>query len=221
MECKPVSAAVVSNPHGGGAEPGVSAQEEEAMAAAEQLPPSNPEPVLISRYPNRRLYDRSQARYVTLPEIAELVRQGRTVTVRDSKTNEDLTRLILTQIILEHYPERMELFPVSVLHSMIQANDTALNFLREYLQQSLTYLELLRQPAAVNPMLLPLHWMQSFLPHPTPGTAAPTAGADAATLLQRLGELERRLDEFQVRAGKSEPTKAWKEKTARKTSEPS
>src|SRR6516225_3080619 len=120
------------------------------MTTAERPTEPDPEPVLITRYPNRRLYDRSRARYVTLPEIAELVRAGRTVTVRDSKTGEDLTRLILTQIILEQYPERMELFPVSVLSSIIHANEAALGFLREYIGQSLTYLELLQRPATVN-----------------------------------------------------------------------
>jgi polyhydroxyalkanoate synthesis repressor PhaR len=190
------------------------------MAKAEEPAQSSPEPVLITRYPNRRLYDRSQARYVTLPEIAELVRKGGTVTVRDSKTGEDLTRSILTQIILEHYPERMELFPVSVLNSIIQANDTALHFLREYLQQSLTYLDLLQRPAAVNPLLLPLQWMRSFLPNTAPAPAAPAAEPDSAALLRRIGELERRLDEFQVGRGKSAPTTPAKEKTAHKTAEP-
>jgi polyhydroxyalkanoate synthesis repressor PhaR len=166
-----------------------------------------PDPVPITRYPNRRLYDRGRGRYVTLPEIAELVRKGGTVTVRDSKTGEDLTRSILTQIILEHHPERMELFPVSVLNAIIQANDASLRFLREYLQQSLTYLELLRQPAAVNPLLLPIHWMRPFLPNPTPppGPAPPAADAEATALLRRIAELERRLDELQGGAGTSEP----------------
>ncbi len=185
------------------------------MTKAEESAESNLEPVLITRYPNRRLYDRSQARYVTLPEIAELVRKGRTVVVRDSKTGEDLTRPILTQIILEQYPERMELFPVSVLNSIIQANGTALRFLREYLQQSLTYLELLQQPAAVNPLLMPLHWMKAFLPNSPAGPPAPATEPepDAATLLRRIAELERRLDELQT-------TPAKKQK-GQKPSEPS
>jgi polyhydroxyalkanoate synthesis repressor PhaR len=174
------------------------------MTTAERPTEPDPEPVLITRYPNRRLYDRSQARYVTLPEIAELVRQGRTVTVRDSKTGEDLTRSILTQIILEHHPERMDLFPVSVLNSIIRANDTALGFLREYLERSRTYLEMLQRPAAVNPLLLPMQWMSAFLPGPAPAPDAPPA--DAAALLRRIAELERRLDDLQSGAGKPEPT---------------
>jgi polyhydroxyalkanoate synthesis repressor PhaR len=180
------------------------------MTTPEQPTEHTSEPVLITRYPNRRLYNRSQARYVTLPEVAELVRNGRTVTVRDSKTGEDLTRAILTQIILEHHPERMDLFPVSVLNSIIQANDTALGFLRDYLQRSLTYLELLQRPATVNPLLLPMQWMSAFLPNPAPAPApgqAPT-NADAAALLCRIAELERRLDDLQGGARESEPTAA-------------
>jgi polyhydroxyalkanoate synthesis repressor PhaR len=190
--------------------------------SVEPSPASSADPVLITRYPNRRLYDRSQARYVTLPEIAEMVRKGAIVTVRDSKTGEDLTRAILTQIILEHYPERMELFPVSVLSSIINANETAHRFLRDYLQQSLSYLEMIQQPAAVNPLLLPLHWMRSFLPNPAagpgaqvvpqapvppaappappapPAPAMPPAEVHTAALLRRIGELERRLDAVQT-----------------------
>jgi polyhydroxyalkanoate synthesis repressor PhaR len=196
------------------------------MARADQpvVHGTETEPVLITRYPNRRLYDRSQGRYVTLPEIAELVRKGRTVMVRDSKSGEDLTRSILTQIILEHYPERMELFPVSVLNSMITANDTTLGFLRQYLQQSLTYLEVLERPAAVNPLLLPMQWMRAFLPSPTSlpdAPSAPAADAEATTFLRRIADLERRLDELQGEAGKAKPAAAPAAKRRRKTSEPS
>jgi polyhydroxyalkanoate synthesis repressor PhaR len=194
------------------------------MARVEPPAGQAAEPVPITRYPNRRLYDVSQARYITLPEIAELVRQGRTVTVRDSKTGEDLTRSILTQIILEQHPERMELFPVGVLNSIIQANDSALRFLREYLQQSLTYLELLRQPAAINP-LLPLQWMRAFLPSPSPpgpaaaerppGSGATVTEADPAALSRRIAELERRLDAFQGEADKPRPAAAGRKSRRR------
>jgi polyhydroxyalkanoate synthesis repressor PhaR len=168
-------------------------------------PPAEPgaEPVLITRYPNRRLYDRSRGRYVTLPEIADLVREGRTVTVRDSKSGEDLTRSVLTQIILDQHPERMELLPVNMLNAMIRANEAALSFLRDYLQQSLSYLEWLQRPAAVNPLLMPLPWLRAFLPSapPPPGASPPAPDADPAALLRRIAELERRLDELQNRPG--------------------
>ncbi|HKI38684.1 MAG TPA: polyhydroxyalkanoate synthesis regulator DNA-binding domain-containing protein [Gemmataceae bacterium] len=178
------------------------------MAAAEQRPeggPVDPAPVLITRYPNRRLYDRSRGRYVTLPEIADMVRLGQTVTVRDSKTGEDLTRCILTQIILEHYPERMELFPVDVLNCLIRTNEGVLGFLREYFHHALAYLELLRRPATANPFLLPMDWVRAYLqnvappPNP-PGAAPPTGEADVAALGRRVAELERQLEELQAGA---------------------
>jgi polyhydroxyalkanoate synthesis repressor PhaR len=221
MQNRSRNLAVVTDPHTGEAELGESAHEGEPMAKAEQPAEISPEqePVLITRYPNRRLYNRSQARYVTLPEIAELVRNGRTVAVRDSKTGDDLTRSILSQIILEQYPERMELFPVSILHAIIRANETALGFLREYVHQSLSYLDLLQRPAAVNPLLLPLQWMRSFVPNPTLSPATPVAESDTAALLRRIGELERRLDEAQIGGGKSGPTTPSKDKTRGKSSE--
>jgi polyhydroxyalkanoate synthesis repressor PhaR len=176
------------------------------MAATEQpaVPGPGAEPVPITRYPNRRLYDRSRRRYVTLPEIADLVRQGQTVTVRDSKTGEDLTRSVLTQIILDQHPERMELLPVSMLNAMIRANEAALSFLRDYLQQSLSYLDWLQRPAAVNPLLMPPPWLRAFLPN----AAAVAPDPDAAALLRRIAELERRLDEVQNRPTDSGSTAA-------------
>jgi polyhydroxyalkanoate synthesis repressor PhaR len=152
-------------------------------------------PVPITRYPNRRLYDRSRGRYVTLAEVAEMVRGGRSVTVRDSKTDEDLTRVVLTQIILDCCPERMELFPVGVLNALIRANEAVLGLLREQLRQSLAFLEVLQPPAAAAPPFLPAEWLRAWWPAP----AAPAA-PDTSALLARVADLERRLDE--MRAGK-------------------
>src|SRR4051794_29446121 len=93
--------------------------------------------VPIKRYPNRRFYDRSSSKYITLQEIEDLVRGGRTIEVRDSKNDEDLTRVVLTQILLERHPQRMDLFPIPMLHMMLQANDLALEFFRVFLRLSL------------------------------------------------------------------------------------
>jgi polyhydroxyalkanoate synthesis repressor PhaR len=174
------------------------------MAVPEPPAEPGPEPVPITRYPNRRLYDRSRARYVTLHDVAELVRAGHTVTVRDSRTGEDLTRSVLTQILLEYYPERMELLPVSVLGAMIRANETVMLFLRDYLQQSLTYLDLLQRPGVANPLLVPMHWMRTFLPPAAAPAPAPSAaGPEAAALARRVTELEQRLEQMQAgRRGK-------------------
>jgi polyhydroxyalkanoate synthesis repressor PhaR len=163
----------------------------------------------IVRYPNRRFYDRSQAKYVTLQEIAAMIRAGKNVTVRDSKTNEDLTSTILTQIILEHHPERMDLLPVPVLHMMIRTNDVVLGLLREYFRQSLAYLDFWQRASALTPLTAPMKWLNSLLPGgpaatvppaaPTAESAAAVSGAPAPAaetdlLLKRIAEMERRLN---------------------------
>src|SRR5262245_7993082 len=59
------------------------------------------EPRLIKKYGNRRLYDTSESRYITMDELAESVRRGTDVRVLDAQTNDDLTQSTLTQIIIE------------------------------------------------------------------------------------------------------------------------
>ena len=155
--------------------------------------PATPEEVTIIRYPNRRLYDRSRGRYVTLHEIEETIRNGGTVTVRDSKTGADLTRSLLTQIILERHPERMELFPISLLHLMIRTEGAMFGFLRDSVRQALLYVEMLQRAVPFNPLLPPQEWLRAFLPE----RFAPRGPeVDVNALLARIAELERRLDEL-------------------------
>jgi polyhydroxyalkanoate synthesis repressor PhaR len=177
----------------------MSSEQQPAGAAAEEDRTAR-----IVRYPNRRLYDRAQGRYVTLQEIVAMIREGKAVTVRDNKTGEDLTGTILTQILLEFHPERVDVFPVPVLHLLIRANDIVLAFLREYLRQSLTYLEFWQRAASFGSMAAPWEWLKSFMPSgpaqpagapsapkiPTPAPPPPT-GTEA--LARRVEELERRL----------------------------
>ena len=59
------------------------------------------DPIVIKKYENRRLYDTHSSRYVNLEGVAELVRGGRDIQVVDSKTGEDVTRHVLTQIIVD------------------------------------------------------------------------------------------------------------------------
>jgi polyhydroxyalkanoate synthesis repressor PhaR len=87
------------------------------------MPPSPP-PLRIKKYPNRRLYDTRRARYVTLEELAALIRGGERVEVLDARTEEDLTRSVLLQVILEENA-RAELLPVELLHALIRVQGTA------------------------------------------------------------------------------------------------
>src|SRR6516164_2749322 len=135
----------------------------------------------IVRYPNRRFYDSSQRKYVTLQEIANMVREGKNVSVRDSKTNDDLTSIILTQIILDQHPERMDLLPVPILHLMIRTNDVVLGMLREYFRQSLAYVDFWQRASAFTPLSASMEWLKALLPGgpaaPRPPNIPPMEGA--------------------------------------------
>ncbi len=83
-----------------------------------------PGKVVIKKYANRRLYDTSGSRYVNLEEIAALIRNGTEVYVADAKTGQDLTRVTLTQIILEDAKEQPSGLPLELLRQLIVASDT-------------------------------------------------------------------------------------------------
>jgi polyhydroxyalkanoate synthesis repressor PhaR len=157
--------------------------------------PMTSDPIRIQRYPNRRLYDRAHRRYVTLAEIEELVRLGRVVKVQDSKTGEDLTRQILTQILLERHPEKMELFPVALLHALLRANDLTAELWEAYLRQALVALDSLQK--AMPPFSAPLGWPPSRLPGwPDPPPAPSVPGADPVA--NRLAALEDRIAQLEA-----------------------
>jgi polyhydroxyalkanoate synthesis repressor PhaR len=143
-------------------------------------------PVLIKKYGNRRLYDTSESRYVTLDELATKVRGGADLRVIDAQTSEDLTQATLTQIVLET-GNAARFLPVQLLTQMIRLSDDALaEFFSRYVTGALElYLNAKRgvqSIAAYNPLTqLPLAasdalarmWMASpFGGYPPPYMAA-------------------------------------------------
>lgn len=187
------------------------------MSAADSQQPKDPAITNITRYPNRRLYDHHQKKYVTLAQIEELVRAGRTVSVRDSKTGEDLTRSLLTQILLERQPDKIDLFPIGILHLMIRANDYLLRSLQEYFHQSLAYLEAVQKATVTAPVPNPMEWMQAFFPpgflplfpfqsssSPSPDNrGSPPPDNQEQDLAGRLAAMEKRLGELEGGKGES------------------
>jgi len=155
------------------------------------------EVISIKRYPNRRLYDRQARRYITLQDLEDLVLGGKQIEVRESRTGEDLTRSILTQILLERHPEKMELFPVAMLHGILRANDLVLDFLRSYLRQSLAILEQMQQPTRLATFLAPMDWMRAMIPPTLPFPAARPAESSSGS--GRHGELDARISEIEER----------------------
>ncbi len=79
----------------------------------------NGDAVVIKKYANRRLYNTSTSAYVTLDDLAKMVREGVDFVVFDAKTNEELTRQILTQIIFEEESRGQALLPVQFLRQLI------------------------------------------------------------------------------------------------------
>ena len=93
----------------------------------------------LKKYANRRLYDTEKSTYVTLNQVADLIRKGRQVEVIDAKNKEDVTAFILTQIILEEAKNKNFLLPIPVLHLIIQYGDNILgDFFEKYLQKMIT-----------------------------------------------------------------------------------
>ena len=85
---------------------------------------AKPAKVVVKKYANRRLYDTSGSRYVNLEELAALIRNGTEVQVVDAKSGQDLTRVTLTQIILEDAKEQPSGLPLELLRQLIVASDT-------------------------------------------------------------------------------------------------
>jgi polyhydroxyalkanoate synthesis repressor PhaR len=75
--------------------------------------------VTIKKYANRRLYDTESSSYITLDRLAEMVREGREFEVVDAKTGEDITRQVLTQIIVDEEARGSTMLPVSFLKQLI------------------------------------------------------------------------------------------------------
>jgi polyhydroxyalkanoate synthesis repressor PhaR len=96
--------------------------------------------LVIKRYPNRKLYDTEAKQYITLDGIADLIRQGREVQVVDHTSGEDLTALVLTQIIFEQEKKQSGFLPRAVLTSLVQAGGNTLSALRRSLASPLDLL---------------------------------------------------------------------------------
>jgi len=93
---------------------------------------------LIKKYANRRLYDASQSRHVTLEDIREFIVQGEKVTVVEDKSGEDITRLILLQVIAEQEHAGDPMMSQDFLAQVIRAyGGTMQNVVGDYLEQSL------------------------------------------------------------------------------------
>ena len=101
--------------------------------------PAKDDPVVIKKYANRRLYNTGTSTYVTLEDLAEMVKRGEDFTVQDAKSGEDITHPVLTQIIFElENKEGQNMLPVSFLRQLISFyGDQMQMIVPSFLEQSM------------------------------------------------------------------------------------
>jgi len=93
---------------------------------------------IIKKYPNRRLYDTEQSKYVTLSDVKDLIISGRNIQVLDSTNDEDLTRAILLQIIMDSESSGEPIFTSNLLQQMIRFYGSSFQHLfTQYMEQSM------------------------------------------------------------------------------------
>ncbi len=190
-------------------------------------------PLLIKKYPNRRLYDTVDSQYITLEQLEERIRAGAEATVVDAQSGDDLTAVTLLQIIEKNGGWRM--MPVPLLRQLVRMRDD--QALAEFLSRSLTmaletYLQarqglqaltpynpfatlplqatnalarLMLHAPWLEPPAAPLPYTPQAIPAPTPHELAPASATPDATS-EELAELRRQIAELRRDLG--EPHKA-------------
>ncbi len=176
-------------------------------------------PIRIRKYANRRLYNTATSSYVTLADLAQLVRDGVEFTVEDAKSGEDLTRATLTQIIVDEEQSGANLLPVSLLRQIISMyRDNAGWMLPAYLEQSMEWftanhdamrreVERAYGPAAAFGSLDDLGkrnlalfeqamriWNPFGAAAPEPEEAPPDAGGELQAMRSEIARMQERLD---------------------------
>jgi polyhydroxyalkanoate synthesis repressor PhaR len=139
--------------------------------------------VVIRKYPNRRLYDTSAGRYVNLEDVAALIRRGTDVQVVDARTGEDLTRVVLTQIIVEDAKGQPTGLPLELLRQLIMVTDRAgQEFIMWYLKSAFDAYQKV-QETVQSRLTSPFQMVKDFL--------SPQASeGELEELRRRVAELE-------------------------------
>ena len=148
-----------------------------------------PRTLEIRKYQNRRYYDSTRSRHLSLQQIHKLIIEGYNIRVLDAKTNEDITSKVLTQILLEYEPVKLDLFSNELLIRAIRVNDRLLkDFVDVYFRQA--FEAFCRSQKQVDQMLRQAHHLTSVLP-------------TAANLLSPWMALSARLPSAPAPAGES------------------
>ena len=175
---------------------------------------SDDDVVIIKKYANRRLYDTESSSYITLERLAEMVRQKRQFKVVDAKSGEDLTRGVLTQIIMDEESRGATMLPVNFLRQLISMyGDQMQSVVPQYLEASLEALQrnqsqfrdAMAGALATNPFAeIARRNMELFAAAAPGGKAAPAAPATppADDTRAELDDLKAQLAELQQKLNK-------------------
>ncbi len=190
------------------------------MVEPNPLPPvQETAPVTIKKYANRRLYNTATSSYVTLEHLCQMVKDSVDFVVFDAKTGEDITRQVLTQIIVEEEGKGQNLLPISFMRKLISFYGDSMQWaLPSYLDQSMQSFsrnqermreyfsktmggmfpfgalnEMGKQNLAMMEQAMKMFAPFSAQPAETEGTAETTP---AAASNREIDDLKRRLDEL-------------------------
>jgi len=178
-------------------------------------------PVVIKKYANRRLYNTSTSSYVTLDDLSKMVKGGREFVVFDAKSGDEITRAVLTQIIVEEEQKGQNLLPIGFLRQLISLYGDSMQWLvPRYLEQAMAAFALnqeqmrkslqqtfggifpfgkLEEMGKQNLALFE-QTMKMFSPFTAPGAAAPKPGekpeaeGDIKELNERINTLQKQVE---------------------------
>lgn len=167
--------------------------------------------ILIKKYENRRLYDVTNSRYVNLDDVARILQRGDNVRVVDAATGDDITRLILTQIIVEGAKAPNSGFPLDMLREMVIASGRASQ--ESAISYTKAMLDLYKNTyRAMSPAFNPFEFMQANAAGkqaappreaPVPEQESSSDQAEVIMLKQRLADLERQVSSLATGKRKS------------------
>ena len=161
--------------------------------------------VVIKKYANRRLYDTSSSRYINLEDIAAMVRNGKQLQVVDADTGDDLTRVTLTQIIVEDAKGQPTGLPLELLRQLIIATDrVGQEFIMWYLKSAFDAYQNVqssvrsRLSEVQSAAMSPLHMVRNLVTGSSKENPAEPS-EELQALRARISELESRLQESKPR----------------------
>lgn len=178
----------------------------------------------IRKYPNRRYYDSTRSRHLTLEEIYAAIREGYEVEVTDSKSGQDITAKVLAQMIIELDAPKLGVFPVPLLHRLLRANEQLVtDFTQKYFNQALDafldsqkkFEQSLRNALGLKSATPTVaDWAKMMWGPFNPatwggGATAPTNGTDSEPSSD-VGELRRQVQELQRELADRKPSKSVK-----------